>query len=84
MVSPRGFVVNLGDNGVVKSVFTVPGFLGATKKGARHGDTRERIVELYGLPKRQMTDAAWWYFDDVYFWFDGFGHVRRIHFPYRR
>ncbi|MHC4471453.1 MAG: hypothetical protein ACYS99_10860 [Planctomycetota bacterium] len=51
VVSPRGYVVNLSPEGVARTTFTRPGFLGATRKGARHGDTRMRIVTLYGLPK---------------------------------
>jgi hypothetical protein len=59
-------------------VTTCAGFAGRTATGARHGDDRARIMALYGVPVKQMTDAARWKYPGISFTFDGFHRVARI------
>jgi hypothetical protein len=70
---------NLTKDGRLNTLRTRRGFAGRTAKGARHGDTRARILELYGIPKRQYTDAAWWQYPGIGFWFDGNDRVGGIY-----
>ena len=68
----------LRKNGDLSILLTRRGFAGQTALGARHGDSRARIMELYGVPKRQYTDSAWWDYGDIVFWFTGTHRVGRI------
>ena len=70
--------VNFAPDGKVNTVFTRAGFAGRTAKGASHESTREDIRKLYGEPKRGKADSAFWLFDGVGFWFDGYDCVRVI------
>ncbi|MHC4224339.1 MAG: hypothetical protein ACYSX0_09115 [Planctomycetota bacterium] len=74
----QGLTFHLKAHGKLNTVLTRPGFAGRTTKGARHGDPRWRIMELYGVPVDQKADASVWSYPGVTFWFDGFQRVARI------
>ena len=60
----------------VNTLFTRPGFGGRTEKGIRHGDTLDRVQEVYGSPDRTTSATAT--FDGVIFWFDDENRVSKI------
>ncbi len=72
-------IANLKADGSLNSLRTRPGFAGRTAEGARVGDDRARILQLYGPPRRQYADADWWHYRDIGFWFDGRGKVGRMY-----
>lgn len=72
-------IANVKGDGSLNTLRTRSGFAGSTAEGARVGDTRARILGLYGTPRRQYTDAAWWHFGDIGFWFDGRDRVARMY-----
>ena len=72
-------IANVKADGTLNTLRTRPGFDGRTKEGARIGDDRARIMQLYGAPVRQYADADWWSYGDIGFWFDGRGRVGRMY-----
>ncbi len=75
----RGLTANVRDDGSLNSLQTRSGFIGGTAEGLRISDPRARVIELYGLPSHQYTDADWWHYGDVGFWFDGLDRVARMY-----
>jgi hypothetical protein len=74
----RSLTCNLDPEGRLKAILTRPGFLGATKEGLRHGDTRAKVMEKRGAPKDQKADAQDWVYPGVIFRFDAQDQVVRI------
>lgn len=72
-------IANVKADGSLNTLRTRRGFAGSTAEGIRIGDSRARVLEVYGTPTRQYTDAAWWHFGDIGFWFDGLGRVARMY-----
>lgn len=72
-------IANVKADGTLDTLRARPGFDGRTKEGARIGDDRARIMQLYGTPVRQYADADWWRSGDIGFWFDGRGRVGRMY-----
>jgi hypothetical protein len=60
----------------VNTLFTRPGFGGRTGKGVHHGDTRDKVRDVYGSPDRSTSATAT--FDGVIFWFDEGDRVSKI------
>lgn len=75
--------LNIPDGEAVHTLVTRPGFGGRTEKGIRHGDTRDKVREVYGAAIRGGGPTAT--YDGVIFWFDEEDRVNRIVIlPFRR
>jgi hypothetical protein len=68
--------LNIPDGEAVNTLVTRPGFGGRTEKGIRHGDTRDKVREVYGAAIRGGGPTAT--YDGVIFWFDEEDRVNRI------
>lgn len=77
LTTDRGVMFHLDTSGRPYRIGTLPGFLGETEKGLKHGDSRERVAEVMGAPK-QAKDAWMWRYPGVQLRFDGLDRVDRI------
>lgn len=73
-----GLTLNFDENKTLTTVWSMPGFLGHTTRGLKHGDHRARVMEVMGVPRRQYADAWSWKYDGIRFTFDGYDRVSRI------
>ena len=68
---------NVYHQGFINTIMTRPGFAGKTSKGIAHGDTRDRVMEVYGAPPRDKTGRILSY-DGIIFWLDCDDRVEQI------
>jgi hypothetical protein len=73
---PQQITLNIPEGGPVQTIITRPRFGGRTARGIRHGDTRDKVHEVYGRSDRSGSGTAT--FDGVIFWFDERDRVNRI------
>lgn len=73
----KGLTFNVYAQGVINTIMTRPAFGGRTARGIRHGDTRDRVIKVYGAPARDAT-TGYAAYPGVIFYFDADQHVNRI------